>query len=97
MLILTVPAAEYYDWNNNEFIYTKEQTLKLEHSLVSLSKWEAKWRKSFLSTENKTPAETLRSTARLRRGSRRVLALIFLLLSEKGRSPDGLRPLFTYA
>ncbi len=59
MLILTVPAAEYYDWNNNEFIYTKEQTLKLEHSLVSLSKWEAKWHKSFLSTENKTPAEIL--------------------------------------
>lgn len=59
MLIITVPASEYYDWKNNEFIYFKEQTLKMEHSLVSLSKWEAKWHKSFLSTENKTPAEML--------------------------------------
>lgn len=57
MLTLTVPASEYYDWQNNEFIYIKEQTLKLEHSLVSVSKWESKWHKSFLSTENKTPAE----------------------------------------
>lgn len=59
MLVITVPASEYYDWKNNEFIYFKEQTLKMEHSLVSLSKWEAKWHKSFLSTENKTPAEML--------------------------------------
>ena len=59
MLVITVPASEYYDWKNNEFIYFKEQTLKMEHSLVSVSKWEAKWHKSFLSTENKTPVEML--------------------------------------
>jgi hypothetical protein len=43
-------------WNEatEEFISTKEQTLCLEHSLVSLSKWESKWNKSFLNTKEFT-------------------------------------------
>ena len=45
MLKVTVPATEQYDESRNEFIYSKEQTLQLEHSLVSLSKWESKWKK----------------------------------------------------
>ena len=36
MLEITVPAAELWDEINNQFIYTKKQTLRLEHSLVSL-------------------------------------------------------------
>ena len=37
MLQITVPGTELYDEVNNEFITVKEQTLTLEHSLVSLS------------------------------------------------------------
>ena len=59
MLKITVPAgAEQYDEVNNRFIpATKEQTLSLEHSLVSLSKWEAKWHKPYLGKEPKTVEE----------------------------------------
>ena len=59
MLQITIPATEQWDEINQEFVSTKEQTLKLEHSLVSLSKWEAKWCKPFLSKEAKTREETI--------------------------------------
>ena len=59
MLWITIPATEQWDELRQEFVYTKEQTLQLEHSLVSLSKWESKWCKPFLSKENKTREETI--------------------------------------
>ena len=59
MLQITVPSQEYWDSVNQRFVYTKEQTLQLEHSLVSLSKWESKWGKSFLHAQDKTDEETL--------------------------------------
>lgn len=59
MLRITIPAVEQWDEAKQEFIYTKEQTLSLEHSLVSLSKWESKWCKPFLTKQEKTFEETL--------------------------------------
>ena len=59
MLQITIPAREMWDERNNEFVYTNEQTLQLEHSLISLSKWESKWNKPFLSKESKTYEEVL--------------------------------------
>jgi hypothetical protein len=57
MLQITIPASELWDEKNNEFICTKEQTLQLEHSLVSISKWESKWKKAFLKNVEKTNEE----------------------------------------
>lgn len=59
MLTLHIPANELWDKSKQEFIQVKEQTLKLEHSLVSLSKWESKWHKSFLFTKEKTIEEVV--------------------------------------
>ena len=50
---------EQWDEAKEEYVYTKERTLQLEHSLVSLSKWESKWCKSFLSNKNITEEETM--------------------------------------
>ena len=54
MLTIKIPESEQFNSVTNEFIYTKEQTLNLEHSLLSLTKWEAKWKRPFLHTPNKT-------------------------------------------
>lgn len=61
MLEITIPAIEYYDSEKDEFVspVKKPVTLRLEHSLVSLQKWESKWHKPFLGDEEKTKEETL--------------------------------------
>ena len=59
MLELTLPKREIWDEKNEKFIDLGEQTLRLEHSLVSLSKWESKWCKPFLSSQSKTQEELL--------------------------------------
>lgn len=59
MLYITIPGTEQWDELNQEFIYTKSQRLQLEHSLVSISKWESKWKKPFLTKDPKTTEETV--------------------------------------
>ncbi len=50
MLKITVPGVELFDPETGLIYTTKETTLALEHSLVSLSKWESKWKIPFLSS-----------------------------------------------
>lgn len=59
MIDLVIPTIEKYDENKEEFVIIKGQTIRLEHSLVSLSKWESKWCKPFLSKDQKTIEETI--------------------------------------
>lgn len=59
MLKITVPGVELWNETTQEFISVKSHDLTLEHSLVSLSKWEAKWAKPFITRENKTEEEVL--------------------------------------
>ena len=51
MLEINVGPIELWDEKNEEFIQIKGGKLVLEHSLVSMSKWEAKWMKTFLSSK----------------------------------------------
>lgn len=50
MLQITVPGTELFDESTETFIQTNDTILKLEHSLLSISKWESKWCKPFLGT-----------------------------------------------
>ena len=59
MLQITVPATEFWNEETEEFIVKKAQTIQLEHSLVSLSKWESKWCKPFLTKKDKTNEELM--------------------------------------
>lgn len=59
MLRITIPEIEQYNEETEEFIISKAQVLQLEHSLVSLSKWESKWCKPFLTKKEKTVEESI--------------------------------------
>ena len=64
MLQITIPATstEAWDEENEVFVTLEEKkavTLQLEHSLVSLRKWESKWHKPFLTKSKKTDDETI--------------------------------------
>lgn len=60
MLRVVVPlTSEGWDEKKQEFVEPKVQVLQLEHSLVSLSKWESKWCKPFLSKGLQTTEEIL--------------------------------------
>lgn len=57
MLKIYVPQREFFNEETNEFVTVKGTTLTLEHSLLSISKWESKWHKPFMTKESKTIEE----------------------------------------
>lgn len=60
MIQVKVPAGEVYDSRNEVFYYVeKDTTIQLEHSLISMQKWESKWHKPFLVEGKKTTDEAI--------------------------------------
>lgn len=80
MLELKVKAFEAFDETHQEFIKVPSTTLRLEHSLVSLSKWEAKWKVPFFS-ERKKSSEQLRDYIRCMAIGQNINPNVFIGLS----------------
>ena len=59
MLTLTIGGREYWDDDKEEFVSHKPKTIQLEHSLISLSKWESKWKVPYLSDKPHTEEESI--------------------------------------
>lgn len=57
MLEIEIPPRELWNEQKEEFIYVKGAKLRLEHSLLSISKWESKWKKRYLDEKNKLTYE----------------------------------------
>ena len=58
-ITITIPGKDLYDAATGRFITTKDTTLTMEHSLISLSKWESKWHKPYLTQTQKSEEEIL--------------------------------------
>lgn len=59
MLQLTIAETDLFDEETQEFYKVKEQTLVLEHSLLSISKWEANWHIPYLDDSVKRTEEQI--------------------------------------
>lgn len=57
MLKIVIPEREFFNEATNKFEYSKPQEVALEHSLISISKWESKWHKPFLDEKHEKTDE----------------------------------------
>lgn len=78
---ITIPERELYDSENNRFIDIPRTTLILEHSLLSISKWESKWHKAWLTSEKKTGEEAI-DYIRCMTVNQNVNPLVYLALTK---------------
>lgn len=59
MITITIPSQDFFNEETGEFGHIDEKKISLEHSLLSIRKWEGKWHKPFLSSADKTPEELI--------------------------------------
>jgi len=59
MLTINTPDREFFNEQTGEFLTVPGITLTMEHSLLSIRKWESKWHRAFLSKEEPTPEQML--------------------------------------
>ena len=58
-ITVTIPDKEFFDQANNRFLTIRGRSLTFEHSLLSITKWESKWHKPYLSKTEKTREEAI--------------------------------------
>ena len=86
MLRIYVTGDEFFDEAKQEFINIKSQHIVLEHSLLSISKWESKWKKAFLDStleKNKKTEEEMMDYIRCMTVTPNVNPLLYKCLSNE--------------
>lgn len=83
MLTVTIPSGEIFDEKASKFISVKGTTIQLEHSLVSISKWESKWHKIFLDKDTNKTEEELIDYIRCMTLTQNVDPLVYYIIPSK--------------
>ena len=83
MLTLQIPPREFFDERKQEFINFEGCSLQMEHSLISLSEWEAKWKKPFLNKPESRTNEELLDYFRCMTIAKNVNPLAFASLTQE--------------
>ena len=83
LLEITIPSRQLYDEGSNTLLTFKGATIKLEHSLLSVSKWESKWKKPFLDDKRTKTVEESIDYVRCMTITQSVDTLAYLCLSQK--------------
>lgn len=83
MLTLQIPPREFFDERKQEFINFEGCSLQMEHSLISLSEWEAKWKKPFLNKPESRTNEELLDYFRCMTITKNVNPLAFASLTQE--------------
>ena len=83
VLILTIPGREYFNNETNEFFEIPETTIRLKHSLLSISKWEAKHERPFLDVRKPLTYDETVDYIRFMTLTQNVNPIIYQMLSKK--------------
>ena len=83
MLYIFVPETELYDETEGCFVNVKPIKLALEHSLVSVSKWETKWKKPFLDSTSSQTVEESRDYIRCMTINQNVDPMVYYALTKE--------------
>lgn len=83
MLDLTIPKIEFYDERKNEFVEIGPYNLLMEHSLVSISKWESKWHKTFIGSNDDLSNEELKDYLRCMTITQNVNPIVYEYFPEE--------------
>ena len=83
MLTLQIPPRECFDERKQEYINFEGCSLQMEHSLISLSEWEAKWKKPFLNKPESRTNEELLDYFRCMTITKNVNPLAFASLTQE--------------
>lgn len=82
MLWITIPEQQLWNEKEEQFFIIPEKTIKLEHSLVSLAKWESKWKKPFLDDKKDKTKEELIDYIRCMTLTQNVDPIVYYGLTE---------------
>lgn len=82
MLKIVVKRREFFDERTETFVETKDTTLQLEHSLMSLAKWESKWHKPFLDEKTEKTNEEMKDYIRCMTITQNVDPMVYEALTQ---------------